>query len=188
MSDTLATEAKPSDDKAAHPGLERLATNERMRHVMTAEWMVRKLDDDLRRRLDVVLAPLADLGSGDPRRESADGALVSLARSLERLCEAAKPHSGTPHPPHDPVARVRAALNNAVSASRGVDASSFGRRAPFHNFDRSKSEPVYGCMLSVLSHYDRLVEAVRTIDNSIDEPLHAHLVTLQKPLDPRPMA
>lgn len=159
-----------------------------MRHVMPAEWIVRKLDDDLRHRLDVVLAPLSDLGPADPRRGTADAAVFALARSLERFCEVAKPHSSSHHPPHEAVARLRAALNSAVSAARNIDPSTYGRRAPFHNFDRSKSEAIYGCVLSVFSHYASVVDAIRTIDPSIDEPLLAGLVNLQQPFDPRPMA
>jgi hypothetical protein len=79
-------------------------------------------------------------------------------------------------------------VNHAVSCLNSLDPSLFGRRCPFHTFERSKSEPVYGATVAVLSHLRDLTALVRTIDPDIDGRLLDGLVTLQEPLRREPMA
>jgi hypothetical protein len=69
-----------------------------------------------------------------------------------------------------------------VSCLSSLDAALFGRRCPFHTFERSKSEPVYGATVAVLSHLRDLTNIVRTIDPDIDGRLLDNLVNLQTPL------
>jgi hypothetical protein len=86
------------------------------------------------------------------------------------------------------VARVHWALDQAVSCVKGLDADLVGRRFPVQTFERSKAEPLYAALLVVIVSMERLTPIVRQMEPRIDERLLEHLVTLQQPLDSRPMA
>ena len=66
-----------------------------------------------------------------------------------------------------------------------VDAGTFGRRFPFHTFERSKGEPLYGALLVTIRCVERLVEQIRVVDQGVDERLLSGLVTLSNPVDER---
>jgi hypothetical protein len=170
--------------------LETWSTNERMRHVPPVAWIEQKLDGDLRRRIGLLLGPGAGLSSDDPRRAAVDATLRSLCRALERTAEVARqgrsPANG--HAPAELVARVHWALDQAVSCVKGLDADLVGRRFPVQTFERSKAEPLYAALLVVIVSMERLTPIVRQMEPRIDERLLEHLVTLQQPLDSRPMA
>ena len=179
MDSLLATEATDSATTVAtveKPGtlapLETWTANERMRHVPSAEWMARKLDGDLRKRIEISLTSFSNIVAGDPRRDSAENEFRALCKSIEKLCDAAKNkhHNGNNH--HGDVAsRIETALANAVAALRALEPTAFGRRNPYHYFDRSKAEPVYAGLLAVIYHIEKTVTLVRTIDPDIDARL-----------------
>jgi hypothetical protein len=186
MTSTVATET-PETGASTKSLLEVWANNERMRHVPRADWIVRKVDGDLRRRIDIVCSSYEQLIPSDPRHASAEQALTSLCRSLERLADAAKhahtkPHGGAL------TARVRDALQHAVTNLRTLDENLFGRRYPFQTLERSKAEPLVGALLTVIYSLDRVVKVLRETDRSIDERLLEGLVTLVEPLRPQPIA
>jgi hypothetical protein len=171
--------------------LESWATNERMRHVPPVAWLVQKLDGDLRRRIGLLLAPLSSLAPDDSHRPAVDAALRAQSRALERVAEGARQGrggGGNGHGPQDPASRVQWALEQAVASLRSVDGEVVGRRYPVQTFERSKAEPLYGALLTVIDSLDRLTALVRDLDPLIDERLYEPLVNLQQPLDPRPMA
>ena len=68
---------------------------------------------------------------------------------------------------------------------RLVDDATFGRRAPFHHFEKSKSETLYAAFLVVLHHIERLTRVARSIDPAVTEQLCEGLVQLQEPLRPK---
>jgi hypothetical protein len=183
----LATDTEQpleADAKAdAKPHLEEHSANEPMRHIPTAPWMADKLDGDIRRRVEKLVAVIE--ATHDP---NAENELRGLCRALDRLADAAKHIRNNGHGPNDAVQKSRWSINHAVSCLRLVDASTFGRRGPFHHFEKSKSEPLYAAFLVVLDHLNRLVPVVRALDPGIDERLCEGWVTLSEPLREQPIA
>lgn len=159
--------------------------NPRMRHIPSLEWLIDKLDRDLRERIEIVLAPITDFTP--QQRATLDDPLKALCISLERLADVAR-HSRGSHPPNDLLTHVTWSLNNAVSSVRTIDADLFGRRYPVQTHERSKSEPVYAAVLSVIAHLQALTERVREIDPQVDEKLYATLAKLEEPMRSEPMA
>lgn len=181
---TLATDPTdiPAHDSHEHALLEQWASNEPMRHIPQLPWIVQKLDGDLRRRIELLLSCY----DGQPELEKE---FRGLCRWIDRIADVAKRTRGAQHhPPADVPARVRWAINHTVSVLNTADAGTFGHRYPFQTFERSNGEPLWAAMLSVIDHVHRITELVRTFDPGIDERIYADLVTLQTPLDPRPLA
>ena len=116
--------------------LEEHSANEAMRHIPTLAWISDKLDVDLRKRIEKLCAAVESKMNGD-----ADNEIRALCRALDRLADAAKHIRVNGHGPTDALQKVRWSLNHALSCLRLVDAATFGRREPFHHFDKSKSEP-----------------------------------------------
>jgi hypothetical protein len=169
------------------PSLETWARNEPMRHVPSAEWMAWKLDQDLRRRIEILFTAFSHLASDDARKPSVENEFRTLCRAIDRLSDAAR-HNRINHPPHDLSERIVWGLNQAVSSLNSLDPHLMGRRFPFHTGERSKGEPVYGALLVVIQHVERVLTLVRTIDRNVDEHLLDGLVKLETPLRPQPIA
>jgi hypothetical protein len=187
MNSMLATETAENGAPASTPApaaalpLEIHAQNERMRHIPSTDWIVRKLEGDVRKRMDLLVDVLRALPNDDPRHADLEGPLRAFCRCLDRLADAAR-HGRNNHAPNEIGAHLRWSLEHATANFRGIDAETFGRRAPFHHFDRSRAEPVYGALLAVLAALDRTFEIARPIDPSLDERLYAHLVQLDPPM------
>jgi len=181
----LATDAEEA--AAGRSQLETWARNEHMRHVPSAEWMAWKVDQDLRRRIEILFGPYAALPVDDPRRGPVENELRMLCRAIDRLCDAAR-HTRNNHPPHDLGERIAFSLNQTVASLNSLDPHLIGRRFPFQTADRSKAEPLYGALLVVIQHVGRVLTLVRTIDPTVDEHLLDGLVQLETPLRPQPMA
>jgi hypothetical protein len=167
---------------ATHSLLETWGLNEPMRHVPPLSWIISKLDVDLRRRMETLYAPYRALPSDDPHRSGIESELQALCRSLDRLAEAARHARNNGHPPQDLASRIPWSLQHAVTSLGTLDPTLFGRRFPVQTHERSKAEPVYGALLVVIQHVDRLLRQVRTIDPGIDEKLLEGLVVLEHPL------
>ncbi len=170
-----------TDKAAAKPLFEIWGRNEVMRHVPSLEWFIRKLDDDLRHRIEKLYASVAALNHDDPRRVPAEEKVRALCRSIDRLAETAR-HTRINQPPGDLGDRLWWSINHAISCLNSIDPAIFGRRCPYHTFERSKSEPVYGGVVAVISHVRDLTALVRTFDPDIDERLLDGLVQLEQPL------
>ncbi len=187
MNSILATEAATAaaeEKRNALPPLETQNDNERMRHVPSAEWMARKLETDIRKRIDNLIRVFADVPAADPRHAAYETELRALCKSLERLIDTAK--LSTRHNGHgDLPSRIDTLLTQAAATLHSLESTPFGRRNPYHAFDRSKAEPVYAALLSVLCHADRVLTLARGIDPGIDERLLAGLVVLENPVDER---
>ena len=167
--------------------LEQWPQNERMRHIPPMSWILQKLDGDVRRRLEKLLVPYSDVANNDPRHALIETELRAVCRLLDRVADVAR-RGRNNHPPNDVAGRVRWALDHAVANLSAVDADTFGRRFPFQTFERSNAEPLWAAMLAVIEHVHRLTELARTVDRGIDERMYEGLVTLQTPLDTRPIA
>lgn len=181
------TLTEATEKAATKPSLEVWGRNEVMRHVPTLDAIVQKLDHDLRGRTEKLYASFAALGADDPRRAVIEDVLRSLCRSVDRLADTAR-HGRTGNPPADLADRLEWSYGHAVSSLHALDANLFGRRCPYHTFERSKSEAVYGALLGVISCVHRLTEIVRTVDREIDERLLDGLVKLEQPLREQPIA
>jgi hypothetical protein len=185
----LATEPTTPPPTQKTTVLETWSHNERMRHIPNVAWMIQKLDGDVRRRFDLVFSPYASLEAADARRTPIEHELRGFCRSLDRVADVAKrPKGHQSHPPTELGARIHWALNHALGNLQAVDQETFGRRLPYHTFERSNGEPLYAAMLAVIDHLRRLQDLVRTIDPSIDEAIYADLVKLNEPLRREPIA
>jgi hypothetical protein len=186
MEQQLATEAQtdtaPETAAKAAARLETWATNERMRHVPSVEWLLWKVDADLRVRLEKLLAPVT---AEVAQRPEIQADLRQICRAFERLADVAKHARPSNHVNGELAARVTSSLNLAVNSLRALEPSLIGRRFPFHTFERSKAEPLYGALLLAIDATARLTAHIRAIDRHIDERLLHGLVTLQNPVDDR---
>jgi hypothetical protein len=186
----LATEEEtaPSQDPAPRPTLlEQWPANERMRHVPSLPWIIQKLDQDVRRRLESLLVPYSDIAASDPRHGAIETELRAVCRALDRVADITRRGRGG-HAPNDLASRVRWALNHTVQNLTATDADTFGRRFPFQTFERSYAEPLWGATLAVLQHVQNLVPLIREIEPDIDERMYEGLVNLIEPLRREPMA
>lgn len=186
MNSILATEpatVATDETRKSLPPLETWAANERMRHVPTPEWMARKIESDLRKRVEKLLSVFVNIAVSDPRRASLEAEFRLLCRALERLADTAKPTARQNG--HDLPSRIDALLTMSAANIHSLESTPFGRRNPYNAFDRSKAEPLYAALLSVICHIDSVVRLVRAIDPGLDERLLEGLVVLQNPVDER---
>lgn len=186
----LATEPdSPAPERGARPTrLEDHRENERMRHIPDPAWLVAKLEGDLRDRIEKLWVPFSDIGPADPRHAAIEAQFRAVCRGLDRIADIARRTRGGGHPPSDLGSRIRAALAQAVTSLNAADPATFGKRLPFHTFERSSSEPLWGAFLSVIDHLQRIVPLVREIEPDIDERLYEGLVRLSEPLRREPIA
>lgn len=180
------THPAPEGD-SPESALESHPQNPRMRHIPSADWIVGKLDSDVRSRTEKLWTVVSDLPGGEPHRVAAEAQVRLLCRALDRVADVARQHRGHAHPPADLAAHLPWSLAQAIAALQ-TDDETFGRRFPFHTGERSNAEPLRGAFLKVLWHLDRLADIVREIDPSIDERLLEGLVKLEEPLRREPMA
>jgi hypothetical protein len=188
MNTMLATEPPTEQQTEKQPSRslqETWAQNERMRHIPSVEWLIRKLDGDLRRRVEKLLAPIATLPADDPRRSPVEQELRALCGALDRVADVAKHSRHNGHAPADLPSRVGWSISHAVTNLRTLDPELFGRRFPFQTFERSKAEPLYGAFLTVVQVLQRIVPLVRAIDPNLDERLMEGIVVLENPVDQR---
>ena len=188
MTSTAATEI-PQAPSSAKPFLETWGKNERMRHIPPATWITRKVDEDLRRRIEIVCSSFERLSASDPSRPAAEQALTALCRSMDRVADLAKhgraaaPQGGT-----DVAARLRESVQHAVANLTATDDNLFGRRYPYQTFERSKAEPLVGALLAAIDALHRATDVLRKTDPSIDEQMLDGLVKLETPLRQEPIA
>lgn len=180
MNGIVATELP--DRVAPKSLLETWGKNERMRHIPPLEWMVQKLDGDLRRRIGLLHSSFAALPQSDGRWSAAEQQFRALCRAIDRVTETARHGRGGGQPPAELAARIDWSLHAAVSSLNTLDPLLFGRRYPFQTFERSKAEPLYGALLTVIERVRRLTESMRIIDAGLDERLFAGLVQLESAL------
>ena len=185
MNSMLATDA--DEAAAGRSSLETWSKNEPMRHVPSAEWMSWKVDQDLRRRIEILFNAFAAMPSDDARRGPIENELRALCRAIDRLSDAAR-HARNTHPPHDIGDRIAWGLNQAVASLNSLDPHLIGRRFPFQTLERSKAEPLYGALLVVIQHVGRVLTLVRVVAPNIDEHLLDGLVQLETPLRSQPIA
>lgn len=186
----LATEepTAPSQDPEPRPSLlEQWQQNERMRHVPPIPWIIQKLDQDVRRRIERLLVPYSDVASNDPRHTALDVELRALCRSLDRVAfVSGRGRHG--HAPNDLASKVRWSLDHAIQNLSATDADTFGRRYPMQTFERSNAEPLWGALLAVIQHVQKLVPLIREIEPEIDERMYEGLVNLIEPMRREPIA
>src|ERR1041385_823653 len=113
MNSMLATDA--DEAAAARSSLETWAKNEPMRHVPSAEWMSWKVDQDLRRRIEILFNSFEGLGFDDPRRPAIENGSRARCRAPGGPPAPAR-HNRVNHPPHDLGDRIAWGLNQAVSS------------------------------------------------------------------------
>jgi len=186
MNGIVATEVL--DRAAPKPLLETWGKNERMRHIPPVEWMVQKMDADIRRRIGLLYSSFSALPQTDSRWAAIETQFRALCRGIDRVTEGARHGRGANQPPADLSARIDWSINAAVASLNSLDPTLFGRRYPFQTFERSKAEPLYGALLAVIDRLHRLNVSIRSIDPSIDERLLAGLVRLETPLPESAMA
>jgi len=160
------TEQHP--ERPAH--LETWSTNEVMRHVPSLEWIVRKLDVDVRHRVETLWSPVSSLATADPRYPAIEREFQALCRALDHLADSAK-HIRNTHVPGDLAIHIPWALNHAASCLRTLDGAIFNRRFPVQTHERSKAEPIYAGLLVVLQCVEKVTERVAELEPGIYEKL-----------------
>src|SRR6266850_807835 len=165
-----------TERQATRSLLENWSENETMRHVPALPWIVRKLDLDLRRRVDTLLFSYRNIPADHPHHIELEAEARLLIKAIERLADAARHVRGNGHPPNDLTQRMGWTINHAVSALNSIDPTVFGRRYPFQTHDRSRAEPLYAALLVVIQHVERLAERLRDVDPDLDERLLEGLV------------
>ena len=170
----LLTEA--TENAAAKPLLETWASNERMRHLPPLDTLVRRLDVDVRRRVNELYASFAAAPNAAIEEQ-----LRCVCRALDRLADAAR-HGRANHAPSAIGERLQWSLQHAVTSLSSVDANLFGRRYPVQTHERSRAEQIVGGFVALLCHVEKLTVLVREVDRGIDERLLDGLVVLQQPL------
>jgi hypothetical protein len=185
MTSMPATETPTSATPLAP--LENWAGNEPMRHIPQVAWMAWKVDYDLRRRIGILMVPYTSLAHEDQRRGVIENNLRALCRAIDRLTECARPARNA-HPPQELTERIAWALNQAAAALNSLDPQLIGRRSPYHTGERSKAEPLYGALLTVIQQVEKLLVLIREVDRNVDERLLEGLVTLEAPLRTQPIA
>jgi hypothetical protein len=168
---------------ASHALLESWSRNEPMRHVPSIQWLTWKVDVDVRRTFEILHASFTRLSFDQPHRAELEQEWKLFCKAVDRLAETARHTRNNNHPPHDLGARIHAALNHAVQCLGSIDPQTFGRRFPVQTHERSKAEPLYGALLVVLSHVDRLEALTRLVDPGVDERLLDGLVKLTHPVN-----
>src|SRR4051812_41184474 len=113
MTTTVATDIPQPADAPPKTLMETWGRNEPMRHIPPASWIVRKVDGDLRRRIEIVCESFDRLEPDNTRRPEADQALTSLCKSLERLAEMARHGRPPSHPGASLTIKVRDAVHHA---------------------------------------------------------------------------
>jgi|SRR5437588_2683138 len=185
MNSMVATEAP--EKPATRSLLETWGKNERMRHIPSVEWMSWKLDVDVRRRVDKLLAPFVALPQDDPRHGPAEAELRTLSRAIDRFADMVR-HNRGGQAPQELGNRISWAIGQAIGALHSLDNNLFGRRYPFQTFERSKAEAIWGALLAVIEHANRVTPLIRAIDPDIDARLYENLVRLTEPMRETPMA
>src|SRR5260221_8019349 len=100
MNSMLATETTDAAAAAKPLPLETHGGNERMRHLPRLEWIIGKLEGDIRHRVDLALDVFHALNHDDARRADLEAPLRTLCRALERLADVAR-HARTGHAPNE---------------------------------------------------------------------------------------
>jgi hypothetical protein len=186
MNNMLTTDptVDPAPKAPPLPPLETAAANPRMRHIPALEWIIRKIDVDVRARIGKLTPAFTSLGADNPHKAAIDAQMRQVSRTLDRLAETAR-HGRGNGAPSEPVAHLQWSLEHALAALKSLDANLFGRRNPYHVFEKSRGELLWGAALSVLFGVEQLVPLVRAVDPGLDERLLEGLVVLQNPVDER---
>jgi len=174
-------------DSVVTTDLETWGKNERMRHIPSVEWIVWKLDYDLRRRIDKLLVSFTAMAQDDPRCGAIEVELRALCRAIDRFTDCVR-HGRLGHAPQDLSQHISWSISQAASALHSLDSALFGRRFPVQTHERSKGEAIYGALLVILDHVNRVTPLIRAVDPSIDARLYEDLVQLEQPLRETPMA
>src|ERR1700759_2978105 len=119
--------------------LESWNRNERMRHAPQLDWLISKIDVDLRARIEQMLLSVSTVSHDDPHWSAIETELRGLARAIDRLGDAVR-HKSNGHPPNELAQRIGWSLTQAVASLNTLDPDLFGRRYPFQTFERSKAE------------------------------------------------
>jgi hypothetical protein len=148
----VATPVATEDKRLTAPGLETWAENDRMRHIPPLDWMIRKVDVELRETIHKLATAVS---ATDPRYSTIDSELRAVGGAIDRLADVSKATRYTSNA-SDLAARLDAALTHAVGCLRALESTPFGKRYPFHTGERSKSEPVYSSLLALMYHVERV--------------------------------
>src|SRR5436309_2932707 len=175
----VATEAL--EKPATPPLMETWGKNERMRHIPSVEWMTWKLDSDVRHRIDKLLAPFSALPADDPRHAAAEAELRALCRAIDRFADTVR-HNRSGHGPQDLPNRISWMIGQAIGALHSLDGTLFGRRYPFQTHERSKAEPIWGALLAVIEHVNRVTPLIRAIDPNVDMRIYENLLRFTEPV------
>lgn len=153
--------------------METVGQTEEMRHIPSLQLLIDKLDREVRGRIETLYASCFESAT------ALDSATVNqletrfrqICRWLERLGEQAR--GRRPHLNHDLNlrSRVRSTLGFAIESLSALEATQFRRRQPFHCFERSRAECIYGAFMVMNCELDRLTVLATAIDPDLSMKL-----------------
>lgn len=157
--------------------IERHGETEVMRHVPEVDFLLERLNGDLRWRVDTLWN--AALSRGGALPSPIEQEFRCVIRWLDRIADVVRHHRAN-GPENDLRSRLDRAVQNATQALSHVDRNLFRRRSPFHLFERSRGEQAFAAFLAAYRATERLVPLVAELDPDIS------LKLIQKVLPPMP--
>jgi hypothetical protein len=147
--------------------MEDTATTDQMRHIPSLETVIRKVDEEFRRQIDLYYQ--SAFGSAHDDRElehEIESRLRTFTRSLIRLAAAAG-RSITPQERDHLRVALETALNESVGALRSIDVNLYGRRQPFNRFERSRWERIFSGYLEANCRLAELLPLIEKLDADV---------------------
>lgn len=142
----------------------RYADGEELRHVPQLHRLIRWIDETLRREgLAAASVLFEGLDVPSDVRERAHSFATSACHWLDRTAELAHTRRAGLTPLAD-IAAMQQAFSCATDALRSQDEEKFRRKATPDNFDRSRSEQMYGALLVAGCKIRELVDLAASVD------------------------
>lgn len=164
--------------------LEEPTLTDEMRHVPPRDWIVNKLDYDLREKIEVCWSCAHDTGSIDPDTLARiDERFAALARWLQRIVALSQNKGGSASKENDLHTRLTHSVYEAVSALSGLDQNSFRRRTPYHQFQLNRAEMIWQALLAALAVQHEIAEDL----SAVDSDLAMKLLAPHSPPEPQPV-
>jgi len=161
--------------------MEQQRQNEVMRHIPTLARTRERIGKNYRSIAEKLFSSAYERGAVTPA--DVENGFRSLARCIEKFSESIRHTRINGHNQQEMGKRLSAAFDQALLALDSIHADEYGRRAPFHLFDRSHAETIFASVLMIGVHLERLIVLVAKIDPDLNERLLADTIRLEHPLN-----
>lgn len=162
--------------------MEEQRQNEVMRHIPTLARTRERIGKSYRSTAEKLYSSAYQRGEATPA--DVENGFRSLARCIEKFSESIRHTRINGHNQQQEMGkRLSIAFDQAVLALDSIREDEYGRRAPFHLFDRSHAETIFASVLMIGVHLERLIALVGRIDPDLNERLLAHTIRLEHPVN-----